>query len=670
MKTIPTHWRRQLAPFQGRILTFLCLSVLLVAPARSVEFGDSSEGWYGTWDTTVSLGQTWRVQSPDLELIGLANGGTALSLNHDDGTLNYDTGTISRVIKVTTEIEANYKNFGLFLRGFGFYDEWNKEHDTLRTPLGKRGNDLVGADIKMLDLYASLRFDLGPMPAELRVGSQAINWGESTFFPGGINIINHFDVSRLRSPGAELREALIPQNLAWLSLGTSQNTGLEVFYQWKWDDTDPDPVGSAFSTNDFAVGDGDHVMLGFGIWSDLGTDFSQFNGGTIDNFNFVNRTFDRDPEDGGQYGARFTWYVDSLFDGTEFSFYYLNYNSRLPYVSGNTGTQAGLGNALGAGTALGGAAQAIASGLPLNTAIAVGAQAGVDAAAAAGGNYDLATATQAATIGANAVLQGVDIFTLISPFAIHEYAQTASYFVNFPEDIELLGLSFNTQVFGIAWQAELAYRDKHPLLVDDVELLFAALSPLNAALGANQLGPQGLDQEVPGWREFTTYQFDTTLTKLFGPVLGATQAVLLWEGGWFHVESLPDRSVFRLNGPGTDISGNAALASAHFGLVEAPEHFPSASSWGYRLVGRLDYDSLIGPWNVAPRFAWADDVSGVSPGPGGLFVEGRKALTLGVSATYQNTWVVDMSYTEFRGADQYNLGNDRDFISVSVKTSF
>jgi hypothetical protein len=543
----------------------------------------------------------------------------------------------------------------------------------------------------MLDLYASLRFDLGPMPAELRVGSQVISWGESTFFPGGLNIINHFDVSRLRSPGAELREALIPQNLAWLSLGTTQNTSVELFYQWKWDDTDPEPVGSAFSTNDFAVGDGDHVMLGFGIWSDLGTDFSQFNGGTVDNFNFVNRTFDRDPEDGGQYGARFTWYVDSLFDGTEFSLYYLNYNSRLPYVSGLTGTEVGLNNALGAGTALGGAAQAIASGLPLNTAIAIGTQAGIaaaDAAAAAAvppfvSQYDAASAAQAATIGANAALQGADAAALAGAFVTHEYAQTASYFVNFPEDIELWGLSFNTQVFGIAWQAELAYRDKHSLLVDDVELLFAALSPLAlspellalspglAALGAfGQLGQQGLNQEVSGSREFTTYQFDTTLTAVLGPTLGASQAVLLWEGGWFHVESLPDRSVFRLDGPGTDISGNAALASAHFGLVEAPEHFPSASSWGYRLVGRLDYDSLIGAWNVAPRFAWADDVSGVSPGPGGLFVEGRKALTFGVSATYQNTWVVDMSYTEFRGADQYNLGNDRDFISISVKTSF
>jgi hypothetical protein len=419
-------------------------------------------------------------------------------------------------------------------------------------------------------------------------------------------------------------------------------------------------------------------MLGFGIWSDLGTDFSQFNGGTISNFNMVPRSLTRNPDDGGQYGARFTWYFDSLFDGTEFGLYYIKYNSRLPYVNGVTGTQVGLGNGLGAGTAVGGAAQAIASGLPLNTAIAVGTQAGLDAAAAAGGNLSPADALQAATIGANAALQGADALALATAFGTSYYAETASYFVGFPEDIEVYGVSFNTQIFGIAFQGEVAYRDKQPLLVDDVELLFAALSPLNPALGAfGQLGPQGLSQEIVGGRNFRTTQFDLTATKIFGPMLGASQAVLLWEGGLFLVNNMPDQNTggpngvgLRLNGPGTDISGNAALSSLHFGLVESPEHFASASSWGYRLVGRLDYDSLIGPWNIAPRFAWADDVNGVSPGPGGLFVEDRQAFTFGVSGTYQNTWVIDASYTKFSGAGHYNLINDRDFISISVKTSF
>jgi len=43
---------------------------------------------------------------------------------------------------------------------------------------------------------------------DVRLGRQVISWGESTFIPNGINVINPIDVARLRTPGSELREAL------------------------------------------------------------------------------------------------------------------------------------------------------------------------------------------------------------------------------------------------------------------------------------------------------------------------------------------------------------------------------------------------------------------------------------------------------------------------------
>ena len=42
-----------------------------------------------------------------------------------------------------------------------------------------------------------------------------INWGESTFIQGGINVVNPVDVSRLRVAGAELKEAFLPINSIW-----------------------------------------------------------------------------------------------------------------------------------------------------------------------------------------------------------------------------------------------------------------------------------------------------------------------------------------------------------------------------------------------------------------------------------------------------------------------
>jgi hypothetical protein len=73
---------------------------------------------------------------------------------------------------------------------------------------------------------------------------------------------------------------------------------------------------------------------------------------------------------------------------------------------------------------------------------------------------------------------------------------------------------------------------------------------------------------------------------------------------------------------------------------------------------------------MAPRVAWAQDVSGNTPGPGGSFLEGTKALTVGVGFDYQNAWQIDLSYTAYSGASRYNLINDRDFIGGFIKYSF
>ena len=126
----------------------------------------------------------------------------------------------------------------------------------------------------------------------------------------------------------------------------------------------------------------------------------------------------------------------------------------------------------------------------------------------------------------------------------------------------------------------------------------------------------------------------------------------------------------RYNTPGTSVSGNPELASKHFGEVEPGDRFADPTAWGYRIAGRLEYPSLIGAWNILPRFSWAHDVNGTSPGPGGNFIEGRYGLTLGVGASLRATWELDAAYTKFGGAGRYNDLNDRDFAAVSVKVSF
>ena len=73
--------------------------------------------------------------------------------------------------------------------------------------------------------------------------------------------------------------------------------------------------------------------------------------------------------------------------------------------------------------------------------------------------------------------------------------------------------------------------------------------------------------------------------------------------------------------------------------------------------------------NLKPNVAWSHDVSGYSPGPGGNFEEGRKAVSLGVDAEYQNTYTASLAYTNFFDG-KYTTVDDRDFVALSLGVNF
>ena len=677
-----------------------CLGWGFSTSVQAVGLQSQSGAVSGSWDTTLSYGQGWRITDRDCRLIATADGGCGRSANIDDGDLNYGKGVFSRALKAVTELSLNYRDrAGVFVRGDGLYDFAVMDSNTERTPLSRAAKDLVGSYTRLLDAFGFWRFDLGGRRSELRLGRQVVSWGESTFIQGGLNTVNHFDVSALRVPGAELKEALLPDEMAVFNLQLSERISSQFLYLFKWHDTRPEPAGSYFSTNDFGVPGGQRVLLGFGRFSDQGVDFRPLGGPLITDFQNVARLANRDPRDAGQYGLNFKLYLPNFSNGTELGVYFLNYHSRLPVVSAVSGTQAGLGNAFGALNAVGAAAQALAAGLPFAAAVATGTAVGTQRAAQNGGNLSAAVAQQYATIGANTLLAGGDVTAQATNIATHEYAKTAGYFEEFPEDIRMIGTSFNTQVqkTGTALQGEVTYRHNVPLQYDDVELLYAALTPFESGIAqlrgitlpatcvpgagatltrCNQLGAFGLGQNIRGWGLHDTWQAQFTATQTFANVLRASQAVLLLEAAVDYIPDLEDKFAggpvgrgLRYDGPGTSVSGNPALAGFQFGEVEPAGRFPDRTSWGYVLAGRLEYSNIIGPWNILPRFSWQQDIHGTSPGPGGNFVEGRHGLTLGVGASLQAKLELDVAWTEFGGASRYNLLRDRDFVAASVKYS-
>jgi hypothetical protein len=631
-------------------------------------------GARGSFDTTLSAGGLYRLSDPDPQYYGITSTfegvpGQQRSVNADDGNLNYEKGIASLLFKANHDLQLDWQHVGMFVRGFYFYDAENADGDRARRPLNREARRIVARGGELLDAYVYFKPTLGDMPARFAVGKQVLSWGESTFIPNGINSVNPIDVAKLRLPGAELKEALRPINMASFSLGLTDNLTLEGFYLLDWERTRVDPPGTYFSTNDFVAKGGTRVYLGFGAVPDSSP------------LGMISRGPDNEPGSSGQYGVAFRYLAAGL-NNTEFALYYMNYHSRLPTISARTPTQpvntavvvsdsqAAITGSPTLMTAI--SAAAGASGIPVPTAIQllIGTTLGDPAAAAAIGNFP--------QVAALAPTVSTQVTGPISTRELFIAAATGRYLIEFPEDIHLWGASFNTNLGGVAVQGEMSYRNNQPLQIDDVELLFAALSSLNPRFNGNQIRQNTpLNTYVPGWRRHKVWTGQLTATKVMRGYLGADQSTFLGEVGFVHA-NLPSRSQLRYDGPGTFIGGNLAnmiAATRTFtdpGIQQAEpaKAFAQNFSWGYQLVGRLDYNNAFAGVNMSPLVVFAHDVHGNTPLPLGNFLEGRKTLTIGTDFTFQNAWAVELRYVNFFGAGRYNLLGDRDYVSATLKYSF
>ena len=268
-----------------------------------------------------------------------------------------------------------------------------------------------------------------------------------------------------------------------------------------------------------------------------------------------------------------------------------------------------------------------------------------------------------------------------------DYGSTAQIFREFPEDIDIVGVSMSAQgPFGVALQGEVSGRFGQPIQMHAVELSYAILSPLDDTLIALQgipvddlfrrsqiiqdQGPVGFNEYIRGWKRKDMMQVQATATKVFPPTLGTNQIVFLCEVGATYFFDLESKDQLRYEGPGTFTSGNSFFTNASLQPYTTKEGYADDFSWGYRLVTRLDFLNAIGPVNFLPSFAWSHDVHGTTPSPIGNFVEDRKAMTVALRFEYLQMISAVVSYNMFFGGGQRNLLHDRDFLSFSASMTF
>ncbi|KPG94238.1 adhesin [Pseudomonas sp. RIT-PI-q] len=629
MTSVNQFWRRAKLPLA------VSLASTLAGPAFGVSFNVGEIE--GQFDSSLSIGASWSTESANKNLIGVNNGGHGLSQTSDDGHLNFKSGeTFSKIFKGIHDLELKYGDTGVFVRGKYWYDfelkDESRPFKDISDENRKEGAKSAGGQI--LDAFVYHNYAIADQPGSVRLGKQVVSWGESTFIGNGINSINPIDVSAFRRPGAEVKEGLIPVNMFYVSQSLTDTLSAEAFYQLEWDQTVVDNCGTFFSQPDIIADGCDNNLrvlnkrstlppAALGPLAALGVDVDQE--GVL-----VRRGPDRDARDSGQWGASLKYMFEPL--DTEFGAYFMNYHSRAPIFS--------------------------------------------------------ATGASAATYARVAALPAS--LRALAPLVI---AGNSNYFVEYPEDIRLYGLSFSTTLpTGTAWSGEVSYRPNAPVQLNSTDILFAGVRPLGGALANASLLNGVPGQDLHGYRRKEVTQFQTTLTHFFDQVMGASRLTLVGEVGVTHVGGLESTSDVRYGrdpvyGPGelpptggadtcSAILNTSTINGAGPGAATnnrsrncTNEGFTTATSWGYRGRAIWDYNDVFAGVNLKPNVAWSHDVSGYSPGPGGNFEEGRKAVSLGVDAEYQNTYTASLAYTNFFDG-KYTTVDDRDFVALSFGVNF
>ncbi|HWU68248.1 MAG TPA: DUF1302 domain-containing protein [Stenotrophobium sp.] len=530
------------------------LMLLASSSAYAITFNlDYGDGISGVLNSTLTVGGAWRMQKRSADLIGKSNlnpdvcagqlqscqgvfmdqtapakalvaAPGSFSLNGDDGDLNYDQhDLIQGVAKVTQDIKLSYNNFTFFSRWLYFYDAVNNNfteyHPNRIVPenfnqvgyapgdrsfvnagiaspivqalyfpnnrLFGRGGVVrnrrtdgealrqAGTNFQLLDAFVSGKFALpGNHSLTLKLGRQTVNWGESTTLViNSINQSNPVNANNLNRVGFQLEEVFTPVGMLFASTDLGHGLSVESYYQYEWEPVEIPTPGTFFSFLDIGTNNvGRSVAINFGGPAEdpYGIAKPQNNplaliAGTSTT---IERLPDHDARNSGQYGVALKYYADWLNNGTAFGLYYMNYHSKLPYASFYATQQSCAKNA----------------------------------------TNSLALLTSCTDLPLNRILLGQDPRLATSSVAPLD---SAKFQLEYPENIKMLGVSFNTTVGDVSLQGELAYRPDAPLQVSLVDLAFASFGPTltncqdpNQHCTGSSNGSIGIDGKTHGHSDF------------------------------------------------------------------------------------------------------------------------------------------------------------------------
>lgn len=397
----------------------------------------------------------------------------------------------------------------------------------------------------------------------------------------------------------------------------------------------------------------------------------------------------RTADDSGQWGLRFNWFAENINNGSEIGFYYLNYHSRLPYLSVySTQLPATDGNASG---------------------------------------EVLAAAVTALSLGAAPSDQIVDVVGAL------QVVDTLRAVIDYPEDISLFGISASTNVGPYSVSMEYSYRPDLPLQVAPTDVLFYGQAPAFGRARCYSV-PSQLDQYrngdytefstiddcpavsnapgefIKGYESFPVGQGEMTILSLaetnpfladtwirimdigFTKVFGLPDVSdLAFSGGFANSGPLPGRRELDEdengefdgirsdgganggagNGDGTSTAANNDNALAVLNInpeQEDPDAFGTSFAWGYRFINVLTYERVLSG-TLEMTFAFFHDVNGTTPGPATNFIKDRKQV-IWQNIFKKGSYAFGATYAWQTGAGRRNFARDQDTFTVSAGYTF
>jgi hypothetical protein len=238
---------------------------------------------------------------------------------------------VQNKVSVVSEMNLSWRDYGFFARGRAYYDDIydSKTHQTQADYLTYNSGELFGGDagfrefpkgtrdehrsrLEMLDYFLFKHGEIaGDHLYEVRLGSQVINWGESTFYQGINGLQNRADAIAANTPGVEVKEILLPTGAVYGQVDLAEGLTFEAYYQYEWRKTELNGVGSYFSDRDFLGPGAQNFLVAVG-----------------DKVTFVApRSPDDEASNTGQWGNALHWVTE---EGTDFGLYYVNAHSKAP----------------------------------------------------------------------------------------------------------------------------------------------------------------------------------------------------------------------------------------------------------------------------------------------------------------------------------------------------